>query len=281
MISAQQTLNASRVIVGIGVHSGEPATLTLHPASENTGVVFQVGNTKIPAKLDYVDNTDFCTCLLKDGVRIATVEHLLSAFHALNIDNCVAELSTNELPILDGSAKPWVDLILSAGIAQQSVARKFLAIKKEITVHDQGKWAKLAPFEGFSVSMEIAFTHPVILKSKQSLQFECSPERYIQEISQARTFGFMVDYEMMLAKNLARGASLQNTVVLDAEIVVNPEGLRYPDEFVKHKILDAIGDLYLSGHPIRGSFSGYKSGHTLNANLMKKLLETPDAFEVV
>ena len=247
---------------------------------KNTGIIFRRGTTEIPATIDFIGDTDFCTCLVKDNQRISTVEHLLSALSALHIDNCIAELSLDELPVLDGSAKPFVDLILSAGIAEQAALKKFIKIKKTIEANQGDKWARLEPFDGFCVAMEISFTHPIIASSQQVITLDVTQEKYIEEISRARTFGFLADYEMMLAKKLAKGASLENTVVLDAENVVNPEGLRYPDEFVKHKMLDAIGDLYLLGHPMIGKFSGFKSGHALNSALMKKLLADVEAFEI-
>ncbi|MDP1574245.1 MAG: UDP-3-O-acyl-N-acetylglucosamine deacetylase [Coxiellaceae bacterium] len=281
----QRTLKNSVHITGIGVHSGGPVSLTLQPAPSDTGVLFRRTDldpvVEIPARIACIGNTDMCTCLIKDSVMIATVEHLLSALSALQIDNLYVDLSYPELPILDGSSKPFVELILSAGIEEQVALKKFIRIKKTIEVTQNDKWARFEPYDGFRVAFEIAFNHPVILRSEQAVTFDFSETNYIEYVSSARTFGFLADYEMMLAKKLAMGSSLDNTVVLDADRVINPDGLRYPDEFVKHKILDAIGDLYLVGHNIIGAFSGYKSGHAVNSALLKKLLADESAWEMV
>lgn len=281
----QRTLKQSVEIGGMGVHSGGPVSVTLRPAPVDTGIVFRRMDltpiVEIPARIDCIGNTDFCTCLVKGDVSIATVEHLLSALSALQVDNLYVELSLPELPILDGSARPFLESMLSVGIEEQSALKKFIRIKKNIEVVQNDKWAKLEPYNGFCVSFEIAYNHPVILQSPQAVTFQFSQENYLEQVASARTFGFLADYEVMLAKKLAMGSNLENTVVIAEDRVMNPEGLRYPDEFVKHKILDAIGDLYLLGHNVIGAFSGYKSGHGINSALLKKLLSDPSAWEMI
>ena len=281
----QRTLKNVIYATGVGIHSGEKASLTLHPAPINTGIVFRrtdlAKSVSIPASVAFIGNTDSCTCLEKESIRIATVEHLLSALAGLGVDNCIVDLSLSELPIMDGSASPFVFLIQSAGIEEQNAPKKFIRIKKPVEVCIGDKFARLEKHDGFRVSFEISYNHPVILNGKQAVIFDFSSAMYIKEISRARTFGFLADYEMMLAKKLALGASLDNTVVLDVDKVVNEEGLRDPEEFVKHKILDVIGDLYLLGHGLIGAFTGYKSGHAVNNKLMHELLSQPDAWEYV
>ena len=281
----QRTLKNVIHATGVGVHLGEKVYLTLHPAPINTGIIFRrvdlAEPVEIPALAAFIGNTDLCTCLEKNEVRIATVEHLLSAFAGLGIDNCYVDLSLSELPIMDGSASPFVFLIESAGIEEQNAPKKFFRIKKTVEVRDGDKFVKLAPFDGFSVSFEIAFNHPVIANTQQSITIDFSSASYIKDVSRARTFGFLADYEMIRRKNLARGASLDNAIVLDTATIVNEEGLRDPDEFVKHKILDVIGDLYLLGYSVIGAFTGYKSGHALNSALLRELLSQTDAWELV
>lgn len=281
----QRTLKNVIHATGVGVHLGEKVYLTLRPAPIDTGIVFRrvdlAEPVEIPALAASIGNTDLCTCLEKNEVRIATVEHLLSAFAGLGIDNCIVDLSLSELPIMDGSASPFVFLIESAGIEEQNAPKKFIRIKKTIEVHEGDKFVKLEPFDGFRVSFEIAFSHPIIVNTQQSITIDFSSASYVKDVSRARTFGFLADYEMIRQKNLARGASLDNAIVLDTATIVNEDGLRDPDEFVKHKILDAIGDLYLLGHSLIGAFSGYKSGHALNSALLRKLLSQTDAWELV
>jgi len=281
----QRTLKNAIHATGVGVHSGDNVYLTLSPAPVDTGIIFRRVEsdkvTEIPAHVSYIGETDLCTCLVKDNVRISTVEHLLSALAGLGVDNCYVDLSLAELPILDGSASPFVFLIESAGIEEQNAAKKFIRIKKQIEVHQGDKFARLEPYEGFSISFEIAFNHPVIAKSRQAITIDFSSSSYTRDLSRARTFGFLKDYEMIREKNLARGASLDNAIVLDDNKVINEEGLRYSDEFVKHKILDVVGDLYLLGYSMIGSFVGYKSGHALNNQVMHELLSQPDACELV
>jgi UDP-3-O-[3-hydroxymyristoyl] N-acetylglucosamine deacetylase len=281
----QRTLKNSIDTSGVGVHSGEKVHLTLHPAPVNTGIIFRRVDlsepVSIPARIDFIGSTDSCTCLEKQNTRIATVEHLLSAFAALGIDNCYVDLTLPELPIMDGSANPFIFLIESPGIQEQSAPKQFLRIKKPIEVQVGDKFARLEPFDGFKVTFEIVYDHPVINQSQQSLSLDFASISYIKEVSRARTFGFLKDYDKMREKKLALGASLENTVVVGDQGVVNQEGLRYPDEFVKHKILDVIGDLYLLGHNLIGAFTGYKSGHAINSALMKKLVSETDAWELV
>lgn len=281
----QRTLKNSIHATGVGVHSGEKAALTLRPAPVDTGIVFcrtvAEPQVHIPALAAYLGDTDLCTCLTKDGARVATVEHLLSAFAGLGIDNCYVDLSLLELPIMDGSASPFVFLIESAGIEMQDAPKKFIRIKKTVEVTADDKFVRLEPFDGFRVSFEIVFDHPVIAKSRQTLSLDFASTSYTKDVSRARTFGFLADYDMIRQKNLARGASLENTVVLDDDAIMNEEGLRYRDEFVKHKILDVIGDLYLLGHNLIGAFTGYKSSHALNSQLIRQLLSQPDTWEIV
>lgn len=281
----QRTLKNVIQATGVGVHTGLKVLLTLRPAPVNTGIVFIRVDcdpvVEIPAKNAYVGDTSFCTTLVKDGVRIGTVEHLLSAFAGLGIDNAIVELNAPEVPIMDGSASPFVFLIQSAGIEEQSATKKFIRIKKAVEVKDNEKYIRVSPFDGFKVSFTIDYEHPIIRKGGQRLSVEFSNSSFVKQISRARTFGFMSDFEWLRSHNLASGASLDNAIVLDDYKVVNSDGLRYEDEFVRHKILDAVGDLYLLGYNVIGEFSGYKSGHTLNNKLIQKLLETKGAFEIV
>lgn len=281
----QRTLKNVIHATGVGVHSGQSVRLTLRPASINSGITFHRIDLErpvsIPARVEFIGNTDLCTCLEKEGVRIATVEHLLSALMGLGIDNLDIDITLSELPIMDGSASPFIFLIQSAGIEEQNGEKKFIRIKKEIKIQDGDKFVRLSPYNGFKVSFEIFFNHPVISKSRQFFTLDLSPLAYIKELSRARTFGFLSDYEKIRQKNLARGASLENAIVLDDVKILNEEGLRDPDEFVKHKMLDVIGDLYLLGHSMLGEFVGYKSGHALNSRLLRQLLVQSDTWEVV
>ncbi len=281
----QRTLKSAISATGVGVHLGEKVYLTLRPAPVNTGIVFRRVDldqpVDIPAHADFIGETDLCTSLTKGGVRIATVEHLLSALSGLGIDNLYVDLTSPELPIMDGSAGPFVFLAQSAGIEEQNAPKKFIRIKKPVEVQDGEKFVRLTPYDGFKVSFEIAFDHPVISNSQQSLMLDFSAASYMREVARARTFGFLKDYEIIRQKNLAKGASLDNAIVLDTFKVLNEDGLRDPDEFVKHKILDAIGDLYLLGHSMIGAFSGYKSGHALNSRLLRALLMNEEAWEMV
>lgn len=284
-IIQQRTLRHDIRAMGVGLHTGEKVFLTLKPAPVNTGVRFRridlVPYIDIPARAEYVGDTTLSTTLAKNGAQISTVEHLLSAIAGLGIDNVIIEINAPEVPIMDGSAGPFIFLLQSAGIKEQKAAKKFLRVKKRIYVQEGEKWALLEPFEGFKVSLELDFNHPVLKKSTQAATLDFSSISYMKEVSRARTFGFMSDYEWLKANNLALGGSLHNAVVLDECRVINEDGLRCEDEFVKHKILDAVGDLYLLGMTLIGSFSGYKSGHALNNLLLTELLKDQQAWEVV
>jgi UDP-3-O-[3-hydroxymyristoyl] N-acetylglucosamine deacetylase len=285
MVIKQRTLRHDIRAMGVGLHTGEKVFLTLKPAPINTGVKFKRVDlspmVEIPARAEFVGDTTLSTTLAKNGAQISTVEHLLSAIAGLGIDNVMIEVNAPEVPIMDGSAGPFIFLLQSAGIKEQNAAKKFLRVKKRIYVENDGKWALLEPFEGFKVSLELDFNHPVLKKSTQSAILDFSSISYVKEVSRARTFGFMSDYEWLKANNLALGGSLHNAVVLDDYRVINEDGLRCEDEFVKHKILDAVGDLYLLGMSLIGSFSGFKSGHALNNLLLKELLMDKAAWEVV
>ena len=281
----QRTLKTSIRATGIGLHSGQKVLMTLRPAPPNTGIVFR--RTDLPAADDIqalaqnVTDTMLGTTLDNGVAKVSTVEHLLSAFAGLGIDNAFVELSAPEVPIMDGSAGPFVFLIQSAGIEEQSVAKRFVRILKTIEVHDGDKWARFVPFDGFKVNFEIEFDHPVFRRHSQRASMDFSTTSFLREVSRARTFGFMRDLEMMRARNLALGGTLDNAIVLDEFRMLNEDGLRYEDEFVKHKILDAIGDLYLLGHSLLGEFTGYKSGHGLNNRLLRTLMADATAWEEV
>ncbi|MGE4261140.1 UDP-3-O-acyl-N-acetylglucosamine deacetylase [Shewanella sp.] len=282
----QRTLENTVKATGVGLHSGKKVTLTLRPAPVNTGILLVrtdlQPNVTIPAKAEMVRETTMCTALVNDeGVRIATIEHLFAALAGLGIDNAVIEVNAPEIPVMDGSASPFVFLLQSAGIKQQSVAKKYLRIKQTVRVEDGDKWAELRPYKGFKVDFEIDFAHPEIARSQQHMVMDFSSSAFIKDISRARTFGFMRDVEYLRANNLGLGASMENAVVLDEYRVLNPDGLRYEDEFVKHKILDAFGDLYVAGHAIVGEFRAFKTGHALNNRLVRALLSNQEAWEVV
>lgn len=284
MIS-QRTLKNTIRATGVGLHSGEKVYLTLKPAAPNTGIVFRRvdlnPSVDIPATALNVGETLLSTTLIHDNARVDTVEHLLSAMAGLGIDNAVVELSAQEVPIMDGSSGPFVFLLQSAGIVEQNVAKRFIRIKRKVEVRDGDKSASFVPYEGFKVSFEIDFDHPVFRQSIQKASLDFSSTSYVKEVSRARTFGFMKDLEYMRSKNLALGGSVKNAIVVDEFKVLNEDGLRYEDEFVKHKILDAVGDLYLLGHSLIGEYIGYKSGHGLNNQLLRELLQHEDAWEFV
>lgn len=281
----QKTLRQSISAVGVGLHTGEKVYLTLKPAPENTGIVFKRTDVEPPvqikAETHSVSETTLCTTIENNGYKVATIEHLLSACAGLGLDNAIVEVSAAELPAMDGSSAPFVFLIQSAGLKEQDALREFIKIVKPVRVEDGDKWIELEPYDGFKVSVELDFKHPVLKKSFQSVTIDFAQSSYAKEVSRARTFGFMSDYEWMKQNNLALGGSLNNAVVLDDHGVLNEDGLRYNDEFVKHKILDAVGDLYLLGRRLIGSFKGYKSGHALNNTLLRKLLEDNSAWELV
>ena len=281
----QRTLQSDIRATGVGLHSGDKVSLHLKPAPVNTGVVFRRMDltpvVDVPAAAALVKDTTLCTALDQDGVRVATIEHLMSALAGLGIDNVVVELSSPEVPIMDGSAGPFVFLIQSAGIAEQNAAKKLIRIKNPITVSDGDKWARFEPYEGFKVDFAIEFDHPVFVDGVQSASIDFGSTSYVREVSRARTFGFMRDIEYLRSHNLALGGSLDNAIVLDDYRILNEDGLRYKDEFVRHKILDAIGDLYLMGHGIVGAYTGYKSGHGLNNKLAQALMADTQAYEMV
>jgi UDP-3-O-[3-hydroxymyristoyl] N-acetylglucosamine deacetylase len=281
----QRTLKNSIRAMGVGLHTGQKVFLTLKPAPVDYGIEFRRMDlnpvVKIPARSEYVGDTTLSTTLIKEGVRISTVEHLLSAMAGLGIDNAIVEVSAPEVPIMDGSAGPFVFLLQSAGILEQEAPKRFLRIKQKIKVSDGDKWASLEPFNGFKVSFKLDYDHPVLKNSIQESTLDFSTTAYVKEVSRARTFGFLSEYEWLRANNLALGGSLNNAIVLDDYRVINEDGLRYEDELVKHKILDAVGDMYLLVTCLIGSFRGFKSGHTLNNRLLQTLLTKKSAWEIV
>ncbi|QTS83764.1 UDP-3-O-acyl-N-acetylglucosamine deacetylase [Coxiella endosymbiont of Amblyomma nuttalli] len=281
----QRTLKNVVRATGIGVHTGEKVYLTLRPAPPNTGIIFCRTDldpvVEVPARVNYIGDTSLSTCLAKDDVRIATVEHLLSALGGSGIDNLYVDITSPELPIMDGSAGPFIFLIQSAGIEEQNVPKEFIRIKRKIKIEENDKSVMIEPYDGFKVSFNIEFDHPLFNEHNQNATLDFSSISYMKEVSRARTFGFLSDYEFIRKNNLALGASLDNAIVLDKYKILNQDGLRYTDEFVKHKILDVIGDLYLLGYSLIGSFDGVKSGHTLNSKLLKQLLAEKNAWEIV
>ena len=281
----QRTLKNVIRATGVGLHSGQKVYMTLRPAAPDTGIVFRRTDfnrpVEIKAQAELVGDTSLCTALVQGGVQIKTIEHLLSALAGLGIDNAYVDLSAAEVPIMDGSAGPFVFLLQSAGIEEQNKAKRFIRIKQPIQVEDGDKWARFEPFDGFKVGFTIDFKHPAIEKSVSSAEIDFSTTSFVKEISRARTFGFMKDIEYLRERNLVLGGSMDNAIVLDDYRVLNDDGLRYEDEFVKHKILDAIGDLYLLGHSLIGAFYGYKSGHALNNKLLRALLAQQPAWEYV
>ena len=281
----QRTLKNVIRATGVGLHTGEKVYLTLRPAAPDTGIIFRRVDlpepVDIPACAENVGDTTLSTTLEKDGVRISTVEHLLSAFAGLGIDNAYVDVSAPEVPIMDGSAGPFVFLIQSAGVEVQNKLKRFIRIKEPVEVTDGDKYARFEPFEGFKVGFGIDFDHPVFSEETQFASIDFSSTSFVKEVSRARTFGFLREIETLRANNLALGGSMDNAIVVDNYRVLNEDGLRYEDEFVKHKILDAIGDLYLLGHSLIGAFSGYKSGHALNNKLLKALIANPQAWEEV
>jgi UDP-3-O-[3-hydroxymyristoyl] N-acetylglucosamine deacetylase len=281
----QRTLKNTIRASGVGLHTGKKVLMTLRPGAPDSGIVFR--RTDLPEMVDIhahaenVGDTMLGTSLVNGEARVSTVEHLLSAFAGLGIDNAIVEVSAPEVPIMDGSAGPFVFLLQSAGIEEQRVAKRFVRIKKRVRVEQGDKWAQFDPFDGFKVNFEIEFNHPVFKRRSQQASMDFSTTSFLREVSRARTFGFMRDLEKMRARNLALGGNLDNAIVLDDFRVLNEDGLRYEDEFVKHKILDAIGDLYLLGHSLIGEFSGHKSGHELNNKLLRTLIADKSAWEEV
>ena len=281
----QRTLKNEIRATGVGLHTGRKVFMTLRPAVDNTGIVFRRVDLDPPvdvrADATLVGETMLGTSLIEGDTRVATVEHLMSAFAGLGVDNAYVELSAPEVPIMDGSAAPFVFLLQSAGIEEQTSQKKFIRITKKVRVEDGDKWAEFTPHDGFKVNFRIDFEHPVFKKHLQSSTIDFSTTSFLREVSRARTFGFLRDIEALRANRLALGGNIDNAVVLDDFRVLNEDGLRYEDEFVRHKILDAIGDLYLVGHSLVGEFTGYKSGHDLNNKLVRKLLANPDTWEEV
>jgi UDP-3-O-[3-hydroxymyristoyl] N-acetylglucosamine deacetylase len=281
----QRTLKNSIRATGVGLHSGKKVLMTLRPAEADSGIVFRRTDLSevvdIRARAENVGETTLGTTLCKGDTCVSTVEHLLSAFAGLGIDNAIVELSAVEVPIMDGSAGPFVFLLQSAGIEEQRSPKRFIRVKKRVRVEDGDKWAQFDPFDGFKVNFEIEFNHPVFKRRAQKASMDFSTTSFLKEVSRARTFGFMRDLETLRAHNLALGGNLDNAIVLDEFGVLNEDGLRYEDEFVKHKILDAIGDLYLLGHSLIGEFSGHKSGHALNNKLLRTLLADASSWEEV
>ena len=281
----QRTLKNIIKATGVGLHTGEKVYLSLRPAAPNTGIVFRRVDlpepVDIPATPQNVGETTLSTTLVKGDVKVSTVEHLLSALAGLGIDNAYVDVSAPEVPIMDGSAGPFVFLIQSAGVEEQNAAKRFIRIKKPIRVSDGDKWACFEPYDGFKVTFTIDFDHPAFSEDMQSASIDFSSTSFVKEVSRARTFGFMRDIEALRKRRLALGGSMDNAIVVDNYRILNEDGLRYADEFVKHKILDAIGDLYLLGHSLIGSFEGYKSGHGLNNQLLRNLLNQADAWESV
>lgn len=281
----QRTLKNIIKATGVGLHTGEKVYLSLRPAAPNTGIVFRRMDlpepVDIPATPQNVGDTTLSTTLVKGDVKVSTVEHLLSALAGLGIDNAFVDVSAPEVPIMDGSAGPFVFLIQSAGVEEQNAAKRFIRIKRPIRVVDGDKWASFEPYEGFKVGFTIDFDHPAFSEDTQTASIDFSSTSFVKEVSRARTFGFMRDIEALRKRRLALGGSMDNAIVVDNYRILNEDGLRYADEFVKHKILDAIGDLYLLGHSLIGSFTGYKSGHGLNNQLLRELLNQSDAWESV
>ncbi|QOW19062.1 UDP-3-O-acyl-N-acetylglucosamine deacetylase [Lysobacter ciconiae] len=281
----QRTLKNVIRATGVGLHSGEKVFLTMRPAPADAGIVFRRIDldpvVDIPARADLVTETTLCTGLSLGPANVQTVEHLMSALAGLGIDNAYIDLSAAEVPIMDGSAGPFVFLLQSAGIVEQDAAKRFIRILHPVEVRDGDKFARFEPNDGFRVGFTVVFKHPAIPDSQSRAEVEFSTINYIKEVSRARTFGFMRDLEYMRERNLGLGGSMDNAIVLDEFRVLNEDGLRYADEFVRHKILDAIGDLYLAGHAIIGAYEGFKSGHALNNKLVRALLAEQSAWEIV
>ena len=289
----QRTLKSLIRAAGVGLHSGVKVNMVLRPAAPDTGIVFRRVDldpvVDLPANALMVGDTRMCSCLEREvgsmRAKVGTIEHLMSAFAGLGIDNAFVDLDAAEVPILDGSASPFVFLIQSAGIEEQPVAKKFIRVKRRLEVREADragdKWARFDPYDGFKLTFSIIFNHPAIDRTGQEVTIDFAEHSYVREVARARTFGFMQEVEWLRENGLALGGGLDNAVVLDEYRVLNGDGLRYSDEFVKHKVLDAIGDLYLLGHPLLASFTAHKSGHALNNALARELLANPDAWEYV
>jgi UDP-3-O-[3-hydroxymyristoyl] N-acetylglucosamine deacetylase len=281
----QRTLRNSIKATGVGLHTGEKVLLTLSPAPVDTGIVFRRTDlnpvAEIPARADLVGETTLSTCLIHNDARVSTIEHLLSAMAGLGVDNAYVDVTAPEIPIMDGSAAPFVFLLQSAGLVEQHAPKKFIRVKREVTVTDGDKSAKFLPLEGFKISFGIDFDHPVFKHRAATTEIDFSTTSFVREISRARTFGFVEEIEYLRSKGLARGGSMDNAIVIDDYKVLNNDGLRYEDEFVKHKVLDAIGDLYLLGYSLIGEYQAFKSGHALNNQALRTLISQKEAWEMV
>ena len=285
----QRTVKQLVTTIGVGLHSGTKVNLTLRPAAPNTGIVFRRVDldppVDLPATATLVGDTRMASTLDVKGVKVSTVEHLMSACAGLGIDNLYVDVTAEEIPIMDGSASSFVFLLQQAGLQEQNAAKKFLRIKRPVEVRtgtgDQEKWARLEPYNGYKLKFFIEFNHPAVDATGQTAEVDFGMESYVKEIARARTFGFMQDVETLRGMGLAQGGSLENAIVMDEYRILNADGLRYENEFVRHKILDAIGDLYLIGHPLLASYVAHKSGHAMNNQLLRALLEQPDAYEIV
>lgn len=279
----QRTIKHEIYAAGIGLHSGKPCAMTLRPAAVNTGIVFRrvdlPNQPHVKAEASSVRDTQLCTAMVVDGVRVATIEHFMSALAGLGVDNLYIDLDSAEVPIMDGSAAPFVYLLQQAGICEQDESKRFIKILESIEVRDGDKWARLLPFDGYRIDFTILFNHAVFRHRNKYYRLDFSTQRYIREICRARTFGFLRDIEYLHSNGLALGGSLDNAVVVDDYRVLNEQGLRFDDEFVRHKLLDAIGDLYLLGAPILGWYQGYKSGHDLNNKLALAVIEHGDCWQ--
>ena len=279
----QRTLKTLVRATGVGLHSGVKVTMVLRPAPVDNGIVFRrvdlTPPVDLPAKPHGVGDTRMASTLEKDGAKLSTIEHLMSALAGLGVDNVYVDVDAPELPIMDGSAAPFVFLLQSAGIEEQNAPKKFIRIKKTVRVEEGDKWAELTPYEGFRLDFSIIFNHPAVDQTGRQVSVDFADNSYVREVARARTFGFMQDIEYMRDHGLALGGSLENAIVMDEYRVLNSDGLRYNDEFVKHKVLDAIGDLYVAGHPILGAFSAFKSGHGLNNKLLRAVLDDATAWE--
>lgn len=283
----QRTLKQAAKVTGIGLHSGKKVTLTLRPAPANTGIIYARTDLNpvvyFPASADSIRDTTLCTCMINDdGVRISTVEHLNAAMSALGLDNLIVEVNAPEIPIMDGSSSPFIYLLLDAGIEEQNAPKKFIRIKQTVRVEEGDKWAEFKPYShGLRLDFTIDFTHPMITKEVRNYKMEFSAQHFIQQLSRARTFTFMKDVEYLQSIGLALGGSLDNAIVLDEYRILNEEGLRFKDELVRHKMLDAVGDLFMCGYNILGDFKAYKSGHGLNNKLLRAVLANQSAWEFV
>ena len=281
----QRTLKSLVKATGVGLHTGQKVNMSLRPAQPGSGIVFRrldlASPVAIQARADAVGETRLCSCLISGDVKVYTVEHLMSALAGMGVDNCYVDLDGPEVPIMDGSAAPFALLIKQAGLEEQNAPKRFLRVKKRVEAKDGDKWAALEPHEGFKLSFSIVYSHPVIARTNSSLTVDFATTSYLSEVARARTYGFMQDVENLREEGLALGGGLDNAVVLDEYRVLNAEGLRFADEFIRHKVLDAIGDLYLLGSPLLGAFSAHKSGHALNNRLLLSLLADPAALEAV